>query len=67
MRKEFTASIDRDGDWFIAFCPEVPGANGQGRTRDDARKSLAAATALILCDRREDDLEGAPPDKRFLD
>ena len=32
MTNEFTAVIERDGEWFIAFCPEVPGANGQGKT-----------------------------------
>lgn len=53
MKNEFTAIIVRDGDWFIAFCPEIPGANGQGRTKDEARKSLAAAIELILQDRRE--------------
>lgn len=62
MRNEFTAIIERDGDWFIAYCPEVPGANGQGRTKDEARQSLAAAIALILEDRREDALRGVPPD-----
>ena len=62
MRNEFTAIIERDGDWFIAYCPEVPGANGQGRTKDDARKNLAAAISLILQDRREDAFRGIPPD-----
>jgi predicted RNase H-like HicB family nuclease len=62
MRNEFTAIIERDGDWFIAYCPEVPGANGQGRTKDEAQKSLAAAISLILEDRREDALRGVPPD-----
>jgi len=33
MWNEFTAIIERDGDWFIAYCPEVPGANGQGLPR----------------------------------
>ncbi len=32
----------------VAYCPEVPGANGQGRSKDEARKSLAEAIALIL-------------------
>ena len=32
MRNEFTAIIERDGDWYIAFCTEIPGANGQGRS-----------------------------------
>lgn len=62
MRNEFTAIIEKDGAWFIAYCPEIPGANGQGRTRDEARESLGEAIALILADRREDALRGVPPD-----
>ena len=54
--------IERDGEWFIAYCAEIPGANGQGRTADDARENLAAAIALILEDRREDALRGIPAD-----
>ncbi len=62
MRNEFTAIFERDGDWFIAYTPEVPGANGQGRTKTEARESLAAAISLILEDRRADGLRGLPPD-----
>ena len=62
MRNEFAAIIERDGDWFIAYCPEVPGANGQGKTLEECRKSLADAVALILEDRREVALRGVPPD-----
>jgi predicted RNase H-like HicB family nuclease len=62
MANEFTAVIERDGDWFIAYCPEVPGANGQGETKDEALASLAEAIGLILEDRREDALRGVPPD-----
>ena len=62
MRNEFTAVIERDEEWFIAYCPEIPGANGQGETADAARDSLAAAIALILEDRREDGLRGVPPE-----
>jgi predicted RNase H-like HicB family nuclease len=62
MHNEFTAIIERDGEWFIAYCPEIPGANGQGRTKEEARKSLSEAIALILEDRREDALKGVPPD-----
>lgn len=54
MRNEFTAIIERDGEWFIAQCPEVPEANGQGHTADEAKSDLAAATQLVLEDRRED-------------
>jgi predicted RNase H-like HicB family nuclease len=62
MRNEFTAIIEHDGDWYIGYCPEIPGANGQGRTVDECRASLAAAIALILEDRREDGLRGVPSD-----
>ena len=53
MRNEFTAIIERDDDWFIAYCPEILSANGQGRTREECQKSLAEVIALILEDRRE--------------
>jgi predicted RNase H-like HicB family nuclease len=62
MSNEFTAIIERDGDWYIAYCPEIPGANGQGRTKEEARESLAQAISLILEDRREDALRGLPDD-----
>jgi predicted RNase H-like HicB family nuclease len=60
MHNEFTAIIERDEEWFTAYCPEIPGANGQGRTREEARASLGEAIALILEDRREDGLRGVP-------
>ena len=59
MRNEFTAIIERDGDWYIAYCPEIPGANGQGRTVEECKASLAEAIDLILEDRREDGFRGA--------
>ena len=62
MANEFTAVLERDEGWYIAYCPEIPGANGQGRTKDEALDSLVQAIALILEDRREDGLRGLPPD-----
>jgi predicted RNase H-like HicB family nuclease len=62
MRNEFTAIIERDGDWFIAQCPEVPEANGQGRTPEEAKNDLVAAIELVLEDRREDALKAASAD-----
>ena len=53
MRNEFTAIIERDGDWFVAWSPEIPGASGQGRNEEECRESLSAAIQLILEDRRE--------------
>lgn len=60
MRNEFTAIIEQEGDQYIAYCPEVPGANGLGRSVEECRKNLAEAIALILEDRRQDALRGAP-------
>ena len=62
MHNEFTAIIERDDDWYIAYCPEIPGANGQGLSVEECRKSLAEAVSLILEDRREDALKGVPED-----
>jgi len=58
VHNEFTAIIEQDEGWFIAYWPEVSGANGQGRTKDECLESLSDAIALILQDRREDALRG---------
>ena len=62
MHNEFTAIIERDGEWFIGYCPEIPGANGQGHTVEECRRNLAEAIALILEDRRQDALVGTSCD-----
>jgi predicted RNase H-like HicB family nuclease len=61
MHNEFTAIFEREGEWFVGFCPEIQGANGQGRTMEECRENLAQAIALILEDRQEDALKGTPP------
>ena len=63
MKAEFTAIIElapEGGYW--AICPEVPGANGQGETIEEAKESLCQAIELILQDRREDIFRGLPED-----
>ncbi len=63
MKAEFTAIIEaapEGGYW--AMCPEIPGANGQGETVEQAKESLRAAIELILEVRREDVLRGLPSD-----
>jgi len=62
MANDFTAVYEQDGKWYIGYCPEVPGANGQGKTLDECRESLAEAIRLILEDRRQDALRGVPSD-----
>jgi predicted RNase H-like HicB family nuclease len=53
MRNDFTAVIERDGDWFAAWSPKIPGGTGQGCTIEECRESLGAAIQLILEDRPE--------------
>ena len=60
LRNEFTAVIEWGEDWYIASCPEMPAANGQGKTREEARDNLAEAILLLLEDRRDDGLRGVP-------
>jgi predicted RNase H-like HicB family nuclease len=62
MTSEFTAIIERAGDWYIAYCAEIPGANGQGRTKREAIEGVAEAIKLVLGDRREDTIRGLPSD-----
>lgn len=62
MYNQFTAIIEKDEEWYISYCPEIPGANGQGRTVEECKQNLSEAIALILEDRREDAFRGAPPD-----
>ena len=59
---EFTAIIECDDEWFIGYAAEVPGANGQGRTKAECLDSLRDAIDLILEDRRKDALRGVPAD-----
>ena len=63
MKSEFTAIIEpvpEGGYW--AICSEIPGANGQGETIEEAKNSLREAIELILEDRRADVLRGLPED-----
>ena len=64
MRNEFTAIVERDGPWYIAYCAELPGANGQGKPCEECLANLRQAIALILQDRREESLRALPPDAR---
>jgi predicted RNase H-like HicB family nuclease len=64
MRNEFTAIVERDGPWFIGYCAEVPGANGQGRTREECLTNLREAIELILEHRREDSLRSMPAEAK---
>ena len=48
MIAQFTAIYEKGEMFFIGYCPEVPGANGQGETMDECRESLKEAIKFIL-------------------
>lgn len=65
LRNEFTAIVERDGKWSIAYCPEIAGANGQGRMKAEARTSLADAIALIRKDSKVGEVDWGKPVGKF--
>jgi predicted RNase H-like HicB family nuclease len=47
MKRMFTAAIRREGDGFVAICPELDVAS-QGQTVEEARDNLREAVELFL-------------------
>jgi len=40
MKREYTAIIKQEGDWWIGWIEEVPGVNCQERTREELIETL---------------------------
>lgn len=51
--EKFTAVFEQDGDWWIGYVEELPGANTQGHTIEEARENLIEAVQLIIEANRE--------------
>jgi predicted RNase H-like HicB family nuclease len=63
MKAEFTAVFQPVPEGYIGFVEEIPGANSQGSTLDEARANLEEAVHLVLEANRalaEEDLTGGP-------
>jgi predicted RNase H-like HicB family nuclease len=45
---QFTAVFQQVPEGYIGFVEELPGANTQGATLDEARENLAEAVELVL-------------------
>ena len=60
--KEFKAIFEKSEGHFIGYCPEVPEANGLGKTLEECKKSLTEAIRLVYIDRLEDGLSSVPQD-----
>ena len=59
MELELTAVFRRVPEGYIAFVEELPGANTQGATLEEARVNLKEAVALVLEANRALTLEDA--------
>ena len=53
MKNQFTAVFEKNDDWWIAYVEELPGANTQGATLEEARENLKDAVAMVLEANRE--------------
>lgn len=48
MKLEFTAVFEQVSEGYIGYVEELPGANTQGETLDEARANLSEAVGLVL-------------------
>lgn len=61
MESTFTGVFEQVQGWYIGYVQELPGANVQERTLEEARESLREAIQLILLSNRqlaEQELDG---------
>ena len=48
MENRFTAVYKHEGRWWVAYVEELPGANTQGATLEEARENLKDAVTMLL-------------------
>ncbi len=48
MKAELTAIVVKDGDWWVGWIEEIPGANAQEQSREELLISLKAAALDIV-------------------
>jgi len=58
----FHAVFEKGDKYYIGYCLEVPGANGQGKSLDECRENLKEAISLILQTRAQEARQGIPAD-----
>ncbi len=52
MQLELTAVFRRSPQGYVAYVEELPGANTQGETLEEARENLREAVALVIAANR---------------
>ncbi|MDW7731596.1 MAG: type II toxin-antitoxin system HicB family antitoxin [Methanolobus sp.] len=61
MKYKFSATIHREEDWYVSWCPELDVAS-QGKTVEEALVNLKEAVELYL----EDEDVSIPEETTFL-
>ena len=48
MKREFTATYQKRGQWYLGWVEEIPGVNTQGKTLKEVKENLKEALLLML-------------------
>jgi predicted RNase H-like HicB family nuclease len=62
MKKEYTAVVKNENDWWIGWIEEVPGVNCQERTREEQIETLRLTLKEALEFNRQEALSAAGAD-----
>jgi len=65
MTKQLTAIIEREGDGYVALCPELDIAS-QGNTVDEARANLKEALELFFETASPEEIKGRMHDEVYV-
>jgi predicted RNase H-like HicB family nuclease len=58
MKKKFTAVINKEENWYVAYCVEIDVVS-QGKTIEEAQMNLKEAVELYLESFEKDDYPGS--------
>lgn len=59
MQQNYTAVIQQSNGWWIGWVQEIPGVNGQERTRDELLVALEITLRETIAYNREEALRSA--------
>ena len=65
MNKKLTAIIEREGNGYVALCPEIDVAS-QGDTIDEARRNLQEALELFFETASSEEIEDRLHDEIYI-
>lgn len=65
MNRRHTAIISREGDWFVALCPELDIAS-QGESIESVRENLREASTLFFEEVPEEEVQRRLHDEIYI-